>query len=269
MTNLLIGYPDINRQALTIDNFGDWAATFPIDNFRGGFKPTRVQSFLIDSETEIDLTFRLAEGFGQPANFIYIAELYKEVAERWGDGLRLSHSDDGSSWTDVIDQDTLFTSQYFTGRDSLDYFRTFTETAEKEHWRIRYDALTTAKRVNHACLMLGKFLDLSADFNSWTITTNEVDQPLVSDSGTYHFNKTSYQTKVIDCVWQGISLANAKLFEEKILRQKEHSCFLLYSTIKDFVIGGTNNMLVRLESASITKNYNSDWNTITARFEEE
>jgi hypothetical protein len=267
VTNLVILHHDIEQAALIVEDKSQFDRLFPLDNIRGGFRYCRVISEVLSSST-LDIVFTLGTNDTRPASYIYIPLLHKSTTETWGGSLALAHSDDGSSWTTVFTEASINEAATY-GRDEVDYFRSFTTTAAKQYWRLRFSGATVGRRINIGAIFLGTPLDLLGDWNNWDTKAVDNNNPSYADSGTLHFAKAGELKRSIRAEWDGISESLARQFELKVARNKASNSFILYATTHDFVVDCKNFVQCRLDTCEIAPSSTQDWIRIIANFVEE
>lgn len=270
MTNLLLLHHDIELEAAKVDTSQvAWDSLNPIDNVRGGMRGSQLRSEPVPSSAAgiVDLVFTLATGQDKPASYLYIPLLKKRSVDNWRGDLTLSRSTDGTSWTDIFTESDANTA-VMVGRDLVDYHKAFTQTSSYQYWRIRFSGVTTGRRVSIGAPYLGVPLDLEAEWNNWDIVFKDIDNPLITNSGTAHFGKTGENKRLIVAEWGNVSAASMQLFIDKIQKYTGKHGIVLSPQVNDFVTDAELFIHCKIFDLKITKNVNNNSNLISAKFEE-
>jgi hypothetical protein len=268
MTNLLIGYHDIEASAVEIicDDVA-FSRLHPLHNLKGGFMGGAAVSDELTSATN-NITFRQPDGANKAAEYLYIPKYRKISADSWAGDLLYQHSPDDSAWTTAINV-TDANAEATAGRDKCDLFKTFALTESRKHHRLRWQSATTGRRISIGAPFIGTWLDMQADFSEWEIMQDGKDKHLQADSGALIHGRTFPNQRRLSVLWEGVTQAKVEEFQRKVVRKKGFQSFLLHASSKQFVIDEEEVLHCRLLSAQIMPNRMSSWRNIRATFIEE
>jgi hypothetical protein len=259
-SNLLIGYHDIERDAVKIEANQTVDVLFPYHNAGGGHRGSYIKSF---AATNLALTYTLAAGVDRAVDYIFLPRLRQRVVNISSLQVRRTGS---HTVADTITEPQALATQ---GRLKEDYFKHYsTPLAAANIWRLQFNVYSSSI-VALGAPYLGTLLDLQADMSEWSISAATLNRPLAQDSGTLTVGASGLDPRRINATWEGVSALKTQEWQEKVLSQKETNSFLLYAGGTEFSLDMETILHARLISSTIERTANPDWHVIRATFRED
>lgn len=267
MTNLLIGYHDIETAAYQITSNETFNTLFPLWHLKGGFRNSCAISTALTTEP-FEVTFSLTDDDTRAAEYLYIPAFAKDDDSGWCDILRLKHSPDDSTYTTALEA-TSVNTEADIGKHRNDFFETFTKTDAKQYWKLSFASVVLGRKATINAPFIGCFFDFGAEASSWSVSQEKGQRTLSADSGATFMGQGLPVQRDIDVTWAGVTETKLAEFETKIASTKAFNSFLLYASGSEFVLDMETIVHCRLESVTITKSTNPDWRNVMCKFIEE
>lgn len=264
MTSLLISFPDIPQQSLTIDV--DTAADDlnQADNIISG----RRGYFHKSSGTPSSLTFSWDLGTGNTYGVDHLiiarADLLQLNSEVVG-----SVSLDGSNGAySAVHTNASLASATLTGPRQQDYLWSQWPTVSTAYnlWRLVFSSGSGSPKYRFSKAYFGQFFDMGIEPSEYKVNRVAGKAEFFSSDGTRHFSRQEEPLYEIEFLWRGVTDATAQDFIKKAQDKRYQGCFLYADTYTD-VLGGEELIHCMIEDAQIEQVWN-DWNIVTARFKE-
>jgi hypothetical protein len=210
MTSLLICYPDIPYNAVTI------TPSATTDTAQNEFNLTagpRSNGFALASAgTTLTLDFDLGAGFAteqNTVNYVILARADKLQAGAMSQ-LLIRSSSNGSVWTTRITQSS-FSSATLYGPRSDDYIQLITATSAFRYWRADYT--TTSSKLPHSKLYFGTYFDWGREPSTYKISREASGDLLRMSSGAQYGERIEEPRYFFEFTWYGITDAKIQSFQ--------------------------------------------------------
>lgn len=223
-TNLLIGYPDIPFNALSITSSQTYSTEFPLTNLVNGSRGKRAELETAFAGTHT-ITYDLGAGVTRTAN--YFALLDVKILKASGVSTVYLIADDGV--TPVTVATVTLSSITLTGGQEKDYITTFNETDPYRYWIVQFASTGETKRPISK-LYFGTLFDIGRDPQFSREVSSERSE------------KEIYEGAKLSLSYNGITTTKRQDFEDKIGDYSDTNDVLLYANSYTAVMLGTSLM---------------------------
>lgn len=253
-TNLLIGYPEIPKEATASSINNASSSMYPYTNLFGGNK-TDLHYLDTAASGDTRITVELPSGTTKACDFIYIgrASLLQQSSV---DTITLkAGASNNYATATTVRTLSSFGSQTLYGPNDDDYIQTFAASSAYRYWFINYNA-TSASKIPHAKFFFGSAFDPGLDPNA-PATITRIKQGGAQLRSTMSFEFT----------WNGMSYSKAVQMYLKLYRTRRYLPLVIFTSSWHDILMGHRVIYCRLTSMSIPPRV-TDYCDVTATFEE-
>lgn len=253
-TNLLIGYPDIQKEAATTSITNPSSSIYPVANLFGGNKTDlHYLNTAASGDTRIDLS--LPSGTTKSCDFIYIGRA-NLLQQSYVNTITLkAGSTNNYATATTIRTLSSFTSETLYGPNDDDYISSFTPSAAYRYWFINYNA-TSSSKIPHAKFFFGSSFDPGIDPNAPATITR------IKQGGAQIRATTSFEF-----TWNGMAYSKAVQMYLKFYRTRRYMPLVIFTRDWHDILMGHRVIFCRLADMSIPPRV-TDYCDVTATFEE-
>lgn len=275
--SFLIMKPDVTEAALVTSSSTAFEEDRPlVASFYGqSYTHARVSSAV----ASLDITFDLGTGNSRTIDHLIIGGVKSLVASSTN-GVVLSGSNNGSSWTNQIGTSSGFLTRTLSGpyADDVIFTPTFNDQIAGTLAAYRYFKLSISKTSGTAQyafrkLYFGAAFDMEKEPDSYSmeVLTERDSDTWIYPRGHVIMSRAFYPRHRVTIEWDGVSDAKANEFMAKILGDPYRSTVYLYAAQYQDPLYDNRLMHCRVvsDACTITKdNMTDNWNDIVAVFEE-
>ena len=219
-TNLLIGFPDIPFNALSITSSQTYSTEFPVTNLVNGSRGKRAELATAYTGTHT-ITYDLGSGVTDTVNYFALLDV-KILRDSGVTVVRLRGSDGVTPATVAT---VTLSSITLDGGQDRDYLTTFNETSAYRYWLVEMDSSGDTKRPVSK-LYFGTLFDIGRD--------PQFSRSVSSDKG----DKSIYEKDKMSLSYNGVSTTKRQDFESKIGDYSDANDVILYANSYTAVLAG-------------------------------
>lgn len=263
-TNLMISYPRIPQDALTITSSQTEDEDYQVYNLIGGPRHHLFQTSA--AAASLDLTFDLGIGTDGAEDTDTVDHVIIGRADLLQSGgvtsVALKSSDDNFTASTTEQTFSDFDITTLRGPREFDFISTFTETSAHRYWRLSYTATST--KFPHSFAYFGKAFDFGDEPNAITLNIKDrVEKTVTSKSGKEWYLRTMEPMYEIQVTWRGITDSVVNDFMDRIGSRWNKFPIYLYTTSSHDILEGYRLMCCKFKAAPVTRQIYDDYNEVS------